>query len=200
MIIAPIVALFEKVCSRWKPLISLYSFPYKNVIAREIKIAKICADDKVLNIGCGAVPFTAIMIAQSTQAHVVAIDNDLRAVERAADCVKKMQLDHLISVKHFDGKNIDVKDFSAVLLALQTRPKNEIICRILKESNSETRIIVRRPRAGLDSEYDPLPSDLSYCCKVLHPHMHTFDASVIYSSSLENHCHNKPFANRLVTE
>ncbi len=74
---------------RFYPAFWLYHNLYKHVVKKEVELARISQEDTVLNIGCGAIPFTALHIVQMTGAKVIALDKDPEAVSKARYCLKK---------------------------------------------------------------------------------------------------------------
>jgi hypothetical protein len=86
MKIIPIsVAFLEKKVAGCRTLVSLYANYYHQVIDNEIKLASVTANDRVLNIGCGAIPFTAILTAKK------------RGLKYGLLIVMKLQLKSLVS-------------------------------------------------------------------------------------------------------
>ena len=181
MIIAPIVKNIEKIISSFSVLSEVYAKPYLKVIKSEIDMAEIKSNDKVLSIGCGAVPFTAVYIAKLTGTKVVAIDSDKNAINKAKKFVSDNKVDHLIDVKHINGANVKARDFTVAFVALQARPKEQIILNLLKTTNN-IKIVARRPLKKLSNEYDMLPGSYNYENICFHNSMKTFDASVLYNS------------------
>ena len=184
MIIAPAVAGFEKIASRTGWLADLYSLPYKKVLSREIGLAGITDKDSVLNIGCGAIPFSAVYIARITGARVFAVDSDPAAAECAEKCIKTLGLEERISVHNFSGEKPgscrNFSDASIALVALQARPKRDIIRRLFDECGPGIRVIVRKPLSRLASQYDLLPGEFKVIGSVSQ-NMKTFRASVLYT-------------------
>lgn len=175
------VALFEKLCSRWKPLIIIYCRPYVKVVQNEIDLACITAADRVLNIGCGAVPFTAILIARLTGAQIVAIDRDPKAAQLAEACVRKMGLTQCIQIAHRDGSQEVERGFDVAVVALQAEPKARILSSLSRSSHRPTRVVARVPSRMFRSQYDTLPRSCKVVAQVPQS-MKTFDRSVLISA------------------
>ncbi len=179
MIIAPLVAQFEKYGSILPVIPALYALPYRRVLDREINLAGITHKDKVLNIGCGGIPYSAIYIARKTGARVHAVDIDEQAVVCAQRCIASQGLSHLITLEHSPGEHTRCTDFTAALVALQARPKQAILEHLLAQGASGRRVIMRRAQPHLHGEYDPLPELYSFQGEVMQ-HMKTFISSVLY--------------------
>lgn len=175
-----IVSLLEKICSRCRPLVELYSRPYIRVVQNEIDLAQITATDRVLNVGCGAIPFTAMLVARLTGAHVVAVDRDLQAARLAQACVRKTGLAPLIQVVHCDGaQGAWTSDaFDVAIVALQAEPKAQILSCLYASSQEPKRVVVRVPSVPFRSQYDSLPHGCSIADTVPQD-MKTFDRSAL---------------------
>lgn len=180
-IIPMVVAFLEKRVAGSRVLVSLYAGFYRDVISNEISLAAITAKDRVLNIGCGGIPFTAILIARMTGARIWAVDCDEAAVQVARRCVAAQQLDHLITVLHLNGTAMIPFDFDVALVALQARPKKAILDNLLGRGNSRARLIFRRPRREMAHQYDMLPARPLFK-DFIGQDKATFDGSVLYAN------------------
>jgi len=118
---------------------------YKRNVLNDIKNAKINCDDKVLCIGTGPMPCTAVNIALMSGCRVTALDNDPAAVEAAKKLLVSRGYDSIVDVVLGDGKDFDISNFSVIHIALQVAPRQEIIKNIYRKASPETRIIVRNP-------------------------------------------------------
>ena len=166
--IQPLVASWEKRIYRSPLLSNLYGLPYHQVIKKEVDLANITAQDIILNIGCGAVPFTAIYLATLSGAKVWAVDRDREAVAKARVCLKKLNLQDRINVIKREGnENIEVH-FTAAVVALQAEPKSNILTNLLTSSPSGARLIFREARKLLQSQYDYLPKEFHFVKQITH--------------------------------
>lgn len=180
-VIPGVVASLEKRVAGVRTIVSFYANFYRGVVNNEIKLAAITEMDRVLNIGCGGIPFTAILIARLTGARVLALDCDKEAVEVARRCVAAQQLENLIKVLHLDGTEVIPFDFDVALVALQARPKKAILDNLLQSCNSKARLVFRRPRREMAHQYDLLPAAPLYYNSIRQDKT-TFDCSVLYTN------------------
>ena len=157
----------------------LYARPYRKVVAREIALASIRTTDIVYQIGCGSVPFTALLVAEETNAKVIAIDNDTGAVKRAQRIVKKRKLEHLIDVRHYDGTEPLDEPYTVVMLALQTRPLKKVLDAL---DFQRARVIVREPTEKYKERYDALPPEYTVVTRAHHG-MRAFASSGLLKGS-----------------
>lgn len=174
------VSLFEKICSRWNPLVDLYSRPYARVVQNEIDLAQITGADWVLNIGCGAIPFTAMLIARLAGARVVAVDRDPQAARLAQACVRKAGLASLIRIVVSDGARPAwaPHGFDVAVVALQAEPKAGILAGLLDSGKGPRRFVARVPREHFLDQYDPLPPDCPIAARAAQ-NMKTFEWSAL---------------------
>lgn len=155
-LIQHIVSKFEKVSLNHQLLFSLYSAPYTGVLKREIALADITGDDIVLNIGCGAMPFTALNIAALTGAKVIAIDNDPDTIQQAKATVDNCNMAHKIEILLADGKNVSGVYFTKAVIALQAAPKKQILHNLLSIAPSGGKLLFRQPRKWCEKQYESL--------------------------------------------
>jgi hypothetical protein len=178
---AVLVGRLEKVLARLSPLASLYSRPYLRVVEQEIRLASIGRADIVVNIGCGAVPFTAIHLARLTGARVIAMDRDNEAVECARRYLKASGLQETIEVVCGDGEQAAECEGARVwVVALQAAPKEGILKHFLNNAPRGTRAVFREPRTEFSNQYDQLPCS-ARPQSVINYNMITFNRSVLFT-------------------
>jgi hypothetical protein len=124
---------------------------YHGIIQREVQLANITASDRVLFIGGGVCPFSAILIHQKTGAAVTVIDKDLCCAKEAQDFVEARELSCAISLLHSDAddENLNFLDYSVICFALQVTPLECVFSHIKSQVPTGTRLLVRRPRKKL---------------------------------------------------
>ncbi len=178
-LIKSVVAIFEKKLNRFPLFFKIYSWPYKFILKKEIKLGQITEKDRVLNIGCGAMPFTAVYIARLTGAEVTAIDIDNNACQQARKCIDNLGLTDKIKIKKEDGVKYDPVGYTKIIIALQADPKKEIMENIYTNSDPLTHIIFRKARDFFQSQYDTIPDNYKYH-KAVKQKMITFNKSVLF--------------------
>ena len=147
---------FEKLLFNSDKLVNLYDKYYKDIVKKEIRLAKIKSIDKVLIIGGGAVPCTAINIASTTDARVDVIDIDEEAVKSSKELIQRLGLEDRIKIYLKDAKNIDVKNYDVIHIALLVTPKEEIVNNIWNRCSKGTRMLIRQPKKFLKIFYSNL--------------------------------------------
>jgi len=128
---------------------------YKSVVGREIRLAKINSQDRILCIGGGNCPFSAILLHQKTGAKVTVIDNDFSCVRCAQNTVERLGLSENISVLYQDGNcpDFSVSEFSVVHFALQISPAQEVFDNLTRRVSPKTKLLIRRPKNALQNMY-----------------------------------------------
>ncbi|NLY11281.1 MAG: hypothetical protein GX020_06325 [Firmicutes bacterium] len=145
--------IMECALSAYPPLVRLYKCYYRSIVEDEIKIARITDKDRVLCIGGGSVPCTAMQIAKFTGAKVKVIDIDEVAVKRARVVVEQFGLGDFVIVEQASGEIVDLDGITVVHLAVQISPKNLVIDHVWRNAAPSTRVIVRVPQDALRSYY-----------------------------------------------
>ena len=185
-VIGPAVGVMERALLKVPPLGRLYMAPYKRVVKKEIELAQLTPGKKVLQIGAGSLPFSAIHLARLAGVFVCAIDIDQRAVKRARRWIRNLNLEAQIEVEHGDGKDFPPTGFSAAFVALQAEPKAEIIKHLMAASPPGFKVVVRQPREQFRSQYSAVPSSWPKRGEVRQA-MITFSASLLFVSQGQGH-------------
>jgi len=179
--IKSVASWLEKVCSRSRCLTELLGRPYLRAVRNEVRLARIAKSDRVLSVGCGAVPFTAIHVARLTGALVVALDHDPQAVELARRCVARLGLDKLVTVEHCDGSEWGGEGFDVAIVALQACRKNAVLSCLCAEDHGPRRVIVREPGRAFRTLYDDSVIGWPVSGQV-RQNLRTFDQSVLIAA------------------
>lgn len=150
---------FEKILFSSDRLVCIYDLYYKNIVKREIDIARIKNSDRVLIIGGGAIPSTAINIARNTKAMVDVIDIDMEAVEKSRKLIKRLNLEDKINIDLKDALKVDSKNYDVIHVALQVTPKEEVINNVWDKSKKGSRMLIRQPKKLLKRFYSNISEE-----------------------------------------
>lgn len=93
----------------------------------EGKMAGIGKNDKVLVIGSGPFPETAMSYAKSFGCAVRCIERERRFSRISTELVESMGLSEMIEVINADGKNADVTGFDKILVTILTKDKPVVL-------------------------------------------------------------------------
>ena len=152
--------IFEKVAHKFDIISTNYLKMYRELVEKEVKMADISSDDLVIVIGCGSLPATSVLIAMETEAHVVSIDTDGRAVEDAYKFVRNLHLEDRIKVEHADGLFYPLKEFDVIFLLYGVKRQEEIFKSLADSMKNNARIIFRTV-IGIQDETMKSSIDLS---------------------------------------
>jgi len=125
--------LFYNLLMKWR----------KPVFLKEIKMAKITSQDKVLLIGCGILPSETVLIAQQTKARIIGIDNSIKACNIAQSYVQKKGLSDLIKIEYGDGANYQIQNFNIIIIAINVWPIDLVLKNISDNAKKNTRIMCK---------------------------------------------------------
>lgn len=120
---------------------------YNRIIRKECALANITQSDKVLFIGGGAYPYSALYIHQLSKAYIDVIDYDKNKVRDARRCITPHEKPY-ISLIHADGLTVDVRQYDVIIVAKQITSKPEVIAHLLNTMTDKTRLVVRCKNAG----------------------------------------------------
>lgn len=199
-IVTNLTKFLEKTLSVFPILINIYGLYYKNIVCKEIILGCISCKDKVLCIGGGPLPCTALEIARNTGAQVIVIDNDPKAVMIAKKIISKLDMSDKVKVMHADGQQINPSGFSVIHLANQACPRNKILYNIWQKAPRGTRILMRNPHQSLKFLYkmssdDCLPEGLY---KYIKQKTCTMDSSVVLIKSTGKVKNEKSYTNNRI--
>lgn len=153
---------------------------YKKVVENEIKLADIKPTDRILCIGGGPCPCTAIELHKRTGANVCVIDNDQEIIDTAIKNIERLKLSKYVTVKYQDGSKIDIDDFSVVHIALQVNPKNIVFKRIVDNSPPGTKVLVRISKEKFSKLYSLMKTEFIKIDKKIHHKKKNLDYTFLH--------------------
>jgi protein-L-isoaspartate O-methyltransferase len=126
--------------------ISFFSFLYMKFhepsVKKEINMAEIQHSDKILHIGCGAIPYSLIIFSKETRAQITGIDNQTRSITSA----KKYIADYgNIHVELASGETYDVSPFDIILISYGVGDIETVLKNALQHLKNSGKIILRKP-------------------------------------------------------
>ncbi len=114
--------------SHHHPLIAkiYYKLFYLRMLENELGMTDLNPGSKIIHIGSGPYPFTAIFLAMHGF-NVEGWDCDYHAVEKARLLVAKLKLDEKINIKLCDGSGITNPYCDAIWVSLNVCPKEKVL-------------------------------------------------------------------------
>ncbi len=181
-VIAPRVAALEQRWAGSPALLSLYALPYRRLVRRELALAGMGPGARILHIGCGSLPFTAILAAR-LGGEVTAIDRDPASVAGARRALAGLEAPdpaaRRVCVLQADAACDTLPPADVVLVALQAAPKRGVLANLLGQLPG-ARAVFRLPRPALEPEYGTLDAPEGPVAACRHALMPTFDRSELY--------------------
>lgn len=130
-------------------------------VKKEIAMSRLSSSDKVLHIGCGAIPYTSIVIAREIGAQVTGIDHKSRVVTLSTHCIKQRKLLDLVAIKKEEGKTCDVSGFDVIIISYGIANQDVVLQHVLDSSKAGSRILLRRSTAKKHTALDALVNEFS---------------------------------------
>ncbi|WP_159438708.1 flippase-like domain-containing protein [Alkalispirochaeta americana] len=128
---------------------------YRKIIDIEISAAQMRPGSRVLQLGCGPFPMTAIALAERGY-RVTAVDRCAETVHRARRLVPQA-----VQVLCADGLQLDYSGYDAVFVALHVQPRQDIVQRILATADPGTSVLCRNGRGPLCRPYGRVTPDIT---------------------------------------
>lgn len=163
MLVTALTQKIEWLANQSKVFYLCTALYYKNIIKREVRLADITPQDKILCIGGGPCPYTAIMLHQQTGAKVTVIDNNKQCVKQSADLIKQLNLEKSIRIVYGEGEEINCHGFTVIHLALQITPKEKVLKKVIEQAEKGVKILVRMPKKCINGLYCSMDSWSSSC-------------------------------------
>lgn len=143
----------ERACSHLPLARHYYVYRYRPMVRREVDLAGLHVGDRILNVGCGPMPATAVNLAALTGAEVTCIDHDPDAVTAARRFVSAFDVDNRVTVNVADGRTVDTGPFDAAVVALHTVGTAAVVDNFYGAAAPGDRLVVRYPRERFVAEY-----------------------------------------------
>jgi ribosomal protein L11 methylase PrmA len=122
--------------------INNYSRP---IIKIEIKMTGLSKKDKFIQIGCGSMPYTSLIMGQITGASITGIDIDRLALKHAKKYVTNYGADvkDNFLIEYGNGADYNLSDYDVIMISLGIEILDKVFENILKTAKPEARIIFR---------------------------------------------------------
>ncbi len=185
--ITKITQLIEYLACRFSLFYYLSMLYYRGMVRREVRLANITSKDRVLVVGGGPCPHTAILIHKLTGATVTAVDNDFVCVKSAIRLINRLGLADRVRILHRNGLSLSTEHYTVVILALQLSPKLEIIRSLERQAKPGDRILIRLAKESLADLYSPVKqSQFASLPTVEHSQFTNVEQTVLYQVKVEN--------------
>ncbi len=116
-------------------------------VKKELSLLQIEPTANVLHIGCGAIPYTSLIVTRETGARVTGIDNKTPVVTNAVHCLHRYHLSDKICITQGEGSTYDVSSFEVIIISHGIANQEQIVRHVLVSSKQGTRILIRTSTA-----------------------------------------------------
>jgi len=135
--------IFEKIVHNFDIIAYNYLQLYEEIVEKELDMSCVSEKDRVLVIGCGSLPSTSAQIALKTDADVVAIDNDKKAVKDAKKFLSRLNLENRLIIENVDGRFYPVEKFDVIFVLYGVKQKKEVLTYLSGKIKKNARIVFR---------------------------------------------------------
>lgn len=134
---------------------------YNKLLEAELSLTDLEPGSKILHIGTGPRPMTAIFLAERGF-YVDGVEIEDQARLKSQELIKDQGLNSRINIFSGNGYKVDYSKYEAIWISLHVEPKRYILNKILNEANIGAKIIYRNPASWLTKFYQPVcPQKLS---------------------------------------
>ena len=130
---------------------------FERLICAEGELCSLQSGDRVMMIGSGPLPLTAILLASRFNVNVIGIERDYHSAAISQRVIRQLGLETQISILHSDGASSSLHEATCVLVAVLARPKHRILESILKNRGVCRKVICRTSYGARQALYGPTP-------------------------------------------
>jgi len=131
---------------------------FRALIKKEINLARIDKEDKVLFIGSGPFPISAILLNKIAGCIVDCYEKKKKSADISREVISRLRLEDQIRIIKHKGEYLNNDRYSVVIIALLAKPKKEIIARISRKLPENIRVICRTSHGIRQAFYEPTDS------------------------------------------
>jgi len=135
--------IVEKIGNNFSVFSSFYLSMYEELVDQEIAMARLSSEHRILVIGSGALPATAILYAQKTHAKIITIDRDQQTICQAIRFIQQFQLGDRLIMVHADGFSYPLDNFDVIVVLYGVKRQQGILEHIAQHMNKDTQVIFR---------------------------------------------------------
>jgi GNAT superfamily N-acetyltransferase len=132
---------------------------FNGLVRRELALIEAPIPCKMLFIGSGPFPISAIHLSNFTGGMVDCLDRDPEAVKVSRRVIKELGFSETIRVFNGTGESFNAKDYDLILIALLAKPKRRILRNLRKRVGADCRVLCRTSFGLRTLIYDPTPEE-----------------------------------------
>jgi 2-polyprenyl-3-methyl-5-hydroxy-6-metoxy-1,4-benzoquinol methylase len=146
--------LFEKIAIKFNIISINYLNLYTDLVQKEIKMAGITSSDSIIVIGCGSLPSTTLIISMKTNAKIIAIDKDKKAINQAKIFLSNKNMNSKIELKYANGLDYPLDEFDVIIILYGVKNLEKFFDYMYDNVKTDARIIVRTNNEMNDSFFN----------------------------------------------
>lgn len=135
--------LSEKIILNFDYFLNAYINYYKDMTNKEIDLVSISRSDKIVQVGCGSIPASSILISKRTKAIIVGIDKNKNSVTNAKFCIDKLKVSDKIKIKNVEASDFSFNCFDVILVAQGITPLYDFLNHLSKNISKNSKVILR---------------------------------------------------------
>jgi hypothetical protein len=133
--------ILRKNLSTYQPYLMYERF--MNLIKNEIKLANIKRGEKVLFIGSGPFPITAILLNKLAGCNVDCYEKKKKYFELSKKVTSQLGLADEVKIKPIKDEYFRNNSYSTIIIALLAKPKDKILQKLNERISIDTKVICR---------------------------------------------------------
>ena len=118
------------------------------------------AESKVIFIGGGPFPETAIAYSKQNNCEITVLDNNAEAVVLSTKIISELGLDKNIKIRYCDASEHDYSGYTHIVMAALARPKQVILRQICDTMHVDAVVVCRSVEGLREFIYEPANDDL----------------------------------------
>lgn len=135
--------LVEKIMGFLDKLMPFYLDFYQDMVYNEIKAINLSKDTKILHIGSGSIPATAILYVKKTDNYVTGIDIDKKSIKKSKIVLKSLDLSNKVTLVNAEGIDFDYSSFDLIIVSQGVNPCFDILKKINNDMKKDSVVIYR---------------------------------------------------------
>ena len=143
----------ERLAVRFRFFTTIYIAMNRKMTLDEFAMVDLPKGCSVLDIGCGSLPWTLLILAQNKKWRFVGIDRDHKAVVSANKIMSSFNLSDRVEIREADGLDVDTTGFDLVIVAFGVNPRIKLLEKIGKNLKQKGVVVFRTTWERLDTVY-----------------------------------------------
>ncbi|MDH5545279.1 MAG: hypothetical protein OEZ43_06780 [Gammaproteobacteria bacterium] len=132
---------------------------FERLISREVYLLRDRKPERVLFIGSGPMPVTALCMHHHLGVRIDCLEHNLNAVEESRVVIEKLGMSDAIHVIHGQGQEVNASLYDVIVVALLAKPKRKILESIAKTCSKDIRVVCRTSDGSRQVFYEPTVAD-----------------------------------------